>query len=106
MRAGSLARNVITIEEPVTNRDDYGSQQVGWQTVVTTRSEVIYTKGNRQSDSIEVYYDYNPIFKVRYYHNIDNYMRIKYNSKYYRILSIQPDIKSQTLTIITELINE
>lgn len=104
MRAGNLARSIITIEEPITSRDEYGSQQVSWKEVITTRAQVIYTKGNRHSDELEVYYDHNPIFKVRHYHNINEYMRIKYEGKYYRLLSIQKDI--QVTTLITELVNE
>lgn len=105
MRAGSL-RYIITIEKPVTTRNDYGSQVVEWKEVTSTRASVSYPRGNRESDGIEVYYDYNPTFNIRYYHNIDNYMRIKYDGKYYRILSVQSNVYSQMVTIVTELINE
>lgn len=105
MRAGAL-RYTITIEKPVTTRNEYGSQEVKWETVCDTRAEVIYNRGYRDSDGIEVYYDYNPTFRIRYYHNLDDYMRIKYEGKYYRILSIQREVYSQTITLITELINE
>lgn len=105
MRAGSL-RQIITIEKPITVRNDYGSQEVNWEKVCETRAEVIYNRGNRESDGLEVYYDYSPTFKIRYYHNVDDYMRIKYENKYYRILSVQKEFYTQSVTIITELIND
>ena len=46
MRAGSL-RHLITIEKPITTRNEYGSQEVQWDEVTTTRAEVIYNRGNR-----------------------------------------------------------
>lgn len=105
MNAGSL-KYLITIQEPITTRNEFGSQEVKWKDVVNTRAEVIYNRGNRQSDGLEVYYDYTPTFRIRYYHNINDYMRIKYEGKYYRILSVQKELLTQSVTIITELINE
>lgn len=105
MRAGSL-RHIITIEEPIITSNDYGSQDVEWKEIINTRAEVIFNKGQRDSEGTEVYYDYNTTFKIRYYHNINDYMRIKYDGKYYRILSIQKEFYTQSVTIITELVNE
>lgn len=103
MKAG-LLKHIITIEEPITNRNDYGSQEITWNEVTTTRANIIFNRGKRDSENIEVYYNYTITFTIRHYHNINDYMRIKYNGKYYRILSIQNE--PQSITIITEQINE
>lgn len=101
--AGNLRYN-ISIEEPITIRNDYGSQEIVWKQIISTRADVIFNNGMRDSDGTEVYYKYTITFKVRHYHNITDYMRIKWNDKYYRILSINKELG--LITIITELIND
>ena len=51
-------------------------------------------------------YSYNITFAIRGYHVIDEYMRIKWNGKYYRILNIIPDKHLNEIKIDAELINE
>ena len=40
------------------------------------------------------------------YHRVNEQMRILWNGKKYRILSISPELYKQSITIITELVNE
>ena len=46
------------------------------------------------------------VFTIRIYHKVDERMRIIWEGKKYRILSIEEDRTLQQLTIKTELINE
>ena len=48
---------------------------------------------------------YTVIFTVRNYHKIDEFMRVLWKGKLYRILSIENSREKQSLTINAELIN-
>ena len=49
MRAGTL-HYPITIQEPVAIKDGYGANSIDWRDVISTRSNVTYNSGNRQSN--------------------------------------------------------
>lgn len=105
MQAGLLRYN-ITFVEPVILKDDYGSEATVWQTFKTARSDIKYNTGSRDLQNSEIVYNSNVSFIIRYYHEINEKMRIIYDSKKYRIISIEADQRLQKKSIITELINE
>lgn len=105
MQAG-LLKEVVTIQKPVVNQDGFGANDVNWSDLITTRASVGYNTGNRVNDNNEITFAYQVTFTVRVYHQINERMRIIWQGKKYRILSIELDKQKQRLTIRTELINE
>ena len=105
MIAGIL-NEVIEIWTPTIVRDEFGNQHTEYQYNFSTRASVSHKTGNRQIDNDEVVYIYSKTFKVSYYHNIDEFSHIKWNGKMYRIMEIEPNKRTQELTIETELIDD
>lgn len=105
MRAGQLTEK-ITLQEATISTNSYGANDLVWNDVITTRANVIYTNGNRINDTNEITFAYTVTFVIRSYHKINERMRILYNDKLYRILSIEENRHLQQQKIITELINE
>ena len=54
----------------------------------------------------EVAYQYTKTFQVRHYIMVNEYDRIQWNGKIYRILDIEPDKQQMLLTINVELVND
>ncbi len=106
MRAGLLTE-VITVEKPTVENNEYGATPIKWITHIgKTKAQVTYTSGNRSNENNEIIFAYEVVFTVRIYHQIDERMRIIWKNKKYRILSIEENKQLQSLTIKTELINE
>lgn len=106
MRAGLLTE-VITVEEPIIITDDFGAEKEKWVTFIKdTRAKVTYNSGNRANENGDIFYSYEVLFTVRIYHQINEYMRIIWKNRKYRILSIEHNKEQQQQIIKTELINE
>lgn len=105
MNAGVL-NNIITIQEPTVIQNEFGANAIEWTDLITTRAQVTYNSGSRVNENNEVIFNYEKIFTIRVYHQINERMRIIWEGKKYRILSIEEDKHKQKLTIRTELINE
>lgn len=106
MRAG-LLNSVISVEKPEVVTDEFGANTLNWvQHIPKTRAKVTYNSGSRANTNNEIIFAYEVVFTVRIYHQIDERMRIRWEGKKYRILSIEEDRTLQQLTIKTELIND
>lgn len=105
MIAGIL-NEVVDILQQKTIKNQYGEEFITWETLIHTRAGVSWSTGNLTTDAEEVVVHYVITFTLRYYHNIDETMRIKWKNKLYRITSIVPDRYRQRLLISTELVNE
>lgn len=106
MQAGTLNQQ-IRVENPVYNKNAYGSDSIRWETqIAKTRAAVTFNNGNRANENNEIIFTYQVTFTVRIYHQIDERMRIIWKNKKYRILSIEYNQKKQQQIIRTELINE
>lgn len=106
MRAG-LLNSVISVEKPEVVTDEFGANTLKWvQHIPKTRAKVTYNSGSRANTNNEIIFAYEVVFTVRIYHQIDERMRIRWEGKKYRILSIEEDRTLQQLTIKTELIND
>lgn len=103
---GGRLKEIITIQRSTITVDEYGANQLQWKDYITTRADVQYDSGNRMNESNEIIYTYTKTFTIRVYHKVDEKDRIRWDGKYYRILSIEKDKDKQNLTIKTELINE
>lgn len=106
MKAG-LLNKIISVEQPSLETDEFGANSVQWESFIDrTRAKVTYSSGNRANENNEIVFAYEVIFTVRIYHQITERMRIIWEGRKYRILSIEKDTELQRLVIKTELVNE
>ena len=105
MKAGKL-RDTIEIFKPVVNTTEYGGSVTSYEFHYKTRAEVIYNSGSKTNENNEVFYSTSITFRIRYYVDVKETMRIKFQDKYYQIISIEPNKYYNNKTIITELVNE
>lgn len=104
-RAGIL-QEVVDIYKAKTIISDYNAQETDYVKSYTTRANVRYDRGNRTNENGEVFYEYDKTFIVRYYVPITEFDYIKWNDKFYRVLSIDKDRLMQQQTIRAELVND
>lgn len=105
MKAGIL-KEKIEIWEPVTITTSYGDSQTEYQYLREVRANVRYDAGSRTTENDEIFYSVYRTFIVRYYTDVVETMRIKFQGKFYRILSIEPNKYYNDKVIHTELVNE
>lgn len=105
MRAGQL-REAILIQNSTIMKDGYGADSLQWVDVISTRAKVTYATGSRENQNNEIVYSCTIQFTIRYYHDVLESMRIIWREKKYRIISINKELDKQSITIITELVNE
>lgn len=105
MRAGILTE-LITVLSPNIIVNEVGEQTTEYLPKLTTRANVNWKTGNRNIENNEIVFDYTKDFKVRYYVDINEFDRILWNNKQYRIISIEPNKHYQELNIIAEQIND
>ena len=105
IRAGLLTEHIL-IERITYIKNIFGANEKKWIRHINTRSIVKFNNGNRKIENNEIVNSYSLTFTLRFYHNITEDMRIVWNGKKYRILSIFPDKHKQSIEIIGDLINE
>lgn len=105
MNAGSLTE-VIGIYSPHIFKNEVGEQETEYILKYTTKANKINVSGSRDLENHEVTYNYIKTFEIRIYNNVDEFDRIKYKDKFYRILNIDTNRELQKITIQTELVNE
>jgi hypothetical protein len=72
----------------------------------STKARLVHNGGNRVIENNEVFFSHSKTFQVRDYVPVDDYDRIKWDNKYYRILNIEPDKERMNKTIQGELIDD
>lgn len=105
MKAG-LLKEKIEIYKPTVVTTDYGNSKLTYSLYYTTRANVQYNSGTRTRENDEVFYPNNKTFIVRHYVPVTEPMQIKFEDKFYRILSINADKYYNDKVIYTELVNE
>lgn len=105
MQAGKLNK-LIEIYEPELQVNEYGEQVQTYIKRKETRTEVIYNNGGRTTSNNEIVFNYTKTFKIRRYHTINETYQLKYEGKFYRILSIEDNRQFNSKIITAELINE
>ena len=105
MDAGSLTE-IIEIYSPHVYKNDVGEQVNDYILKNTTKAKKVNKGGSRNLENNEIVYNYTKTFEVRIYVDVDDFDRIKYNNKFYRILDIDTNKELQKITITTELVNE
>lgn len=106
MRAGIL-EETIKILKLNKRKSDFGAQLDTYtESENTIRAGVVENSGNRITDNFEIFYDYTKKFYVRRYVQLDEFDRILYKGKQWRILSINDDRHLNQKIITAELVNE
>lgn len=105
MRAGLLSE-LITIKRRVTTTNESGQKEHKYVKLRTTRARVLYTSGNRNIENKDILWNYQFKFEVWDYVDVTEKDIIEYDTKEYRIKSINHDKKQQKKIITTELITE
>lgn len=105
MRGGVL-NEVVDILKPQLVKDEYGSEVTEYVLKIHTRAKVEYQGGKKTTENDEVLIPFSKTFKLRIYHEIDDFDQIQFQGKRYRILSIDKDRHRQEQTITTEVIND
>lgn len=105
LRAGEL-NDIITIQRKEVIRNEYGANTIRWVDVTHTRAKVIEDWGNRTNENNEIVHNYKTNFIIRLYHNVKDDMRVVWRDQHYLILNVFREVYNQSITLVTELINE
>ena len=105
MRAG-LLKEPIEIWRKTLTVNDYGEETEEWNSIYSTRARLLHDGGSRVIDNQQVFYDHAKTFQIREYVPVDDYDRIMWKGKFYRILNIEPDTAKMQQIIKTELIDD
>lgn len=106
MRRAGLLNEPIEIYKVVTEVDEYGVKNELLELRTKTRARVQYNSGSRNIEHSEIVHDYTKTFTVRYYVEVEDYDKILWQGKYYRVLSIDSSREFQEKRINTEVIND
>lgn len=105
MRAGLLTEQIEIIKNVIT-ANDFGEETEEWIPKYKTRARLVHDGGDRTIINGEIFYSHAKTFQIRYYVPVDDFDRIVWENKIYRILNIEPDKNKQNKTIKAELIND
>lgn len=105
MRAGILKEKIEIITPQITT-NDYGEQTTEWVSKYSTRARLVHINGNRIEPNSEIFYSHEKTLEVRNYVPVDDFDRIIWNEKQYRILDIEPDESQMKKIIRVELVND
>lgn len=105
MRAGLLTEPIEIWEKHIVT-NGYGEETETWTLKYSTKARLVHNGGNRVIENNEVFFSHSKTFQVRIYVPVDDYDRIKWDNKYYRILNIEPDKDRMNKTIQGELIDD
>lgn len=87
MRAGEL-RHCISIEKPNITQGDYGEPVTSWSNFAKIRALVEPLRGREFFDSQKFNEETTHRIKIRYLSGLNSEMRIKFNERYFNILSV------------------
>lgn len=108
MKSGKL-NNIITIEKLNTTINEYGEEISNHYTEkLRTRCDVVNDGGNRVNENSEIVYTYQKTFILWDYYDkiLNEFDRIIYKGKPYRIITKDLVKEDKLLYVKTELMNE
>lgn len=85
---------------------EYGDTREEYKFAANARALVDHAGGSLSVENLELFNNYQKNFTVRFHTDVHDTDRIKYNGKFYRIITIDIDRPKQIKIIQTELINE
>lgn len=104
MQAG-LLREDICILRPQTIVNEYGEQVQEHKAVIHCKAH-IKRETDRELSNQEIVYTDRLDIQIRHYHKIQDYDRVCWCGRHYRILSVYPDRLNQTQSLRVEEIHE
>lgn len=102
----ALLKHPIEIHELVTEKTEYGTIRSFYRYKCRTRAHIIFNSENQVVSEGEVWFPTNRTFIVRSYVPVTETDRIKYDNKWWRILSINKNNYYANTEIYTTLIND
>lgn len=105
MQAGLLNR-IIEIYKPITTTNEVGAKSIKWVYIRQTRAHVRQLGQNRGQEINEIVYPTTKEIIIRAYHNIDEFYRIKYDGKMYKIISIDNRHDFNDIVLLCDVIND
>ena len=103
LRAGLLTDR-ITIKRANNSINEYGEEVEDWIDIYSTRARVTQTNSNKLTENDEIIMSYTREFFMRKYVPIQEYDRIVWKDKYYRVISLEKT--SSYVKVMGELIND
>ena len=104
MRAGILNEK-IQILRLQQSTNEYGEQFDLYAPCCETRAEVTPLSGGRRDVNNEIFYAHTYKFVIRRYVKVDDFDRILWKGKQYRILNIDDDVALNQKIVNAELVN-
>lgn len=104
MRAGILNEKIQILKLQQTT-NEFGEQFDLYAPCCSTRAEVTPLSGGRQDVNNEIFYAHVYRFVIRRYVNVDDFDRILWKDKQYRILNIDDDREYNQKVVNAELVN-
>ena len=102
----AILKDPIDIYELVTTKTEYGTIQTSYNLKYHTRAYVRFNSENMTVSEGEVFYPINRTFIVRAYVPVVETDRIKWDNKWWRILSINKNKYYNNIEISTTVVNE
>lgn len=106
MNSANLCKAKVEIYKFKDRETDYGVYADNLTYVYTTRADVRYESQQRQIDGGEVFFPITARFIVRSYVPVEDNSVIKYEGRYWRVISALPDKYYNNIVITADLINE
>lgn len=101
--AGKL-NEVVEIYDVVTERNAFGEDEMNMIKTYDTRAQVIYSGGSRTNINSDMIVPYNKRFVMRIYVPVTETSWIKWNGRFYRVMSIEESREWQEKTVDTQLV--
>lgn len=105
MQAG-LLNKTIEIYKPISVTNEVGATSTKWVYIRSTRANVRSMNMGRGQQINEIFYTTTKQITIRSYHEIDEFYRIKYDGKMYKITSKDNRQEFNDIVLICDLINE
>lgn len=105
MQSG-LLNDKVEIFNQVISTNDYGETKIDYVFYKSYRAKVEHIGGGKKVSNDEIFSFYQKRFTLRVYADVKETDYIKYDNKFYRILTIDKNVQWQQKVIITELVND
>lgn len=102
----ALLKHPIEIYELITTKTEYGTIKTTYELKYETKAHIMFNSENQVISEGEVWFPTNRTFVVRSYVPVTETDHIKYDNKWWRILSINKNDYYANTEIYTTLIND
>ena len=100
-----MLKHPIQLYNLVTEKNPYGAIQSSYAYRCSTKAHIIFNSENQVVSEGEVFYPITLTFIVRSYIPVKETDRIKWEDKFWKIMSINKNIYFNDIEIVTTLVN-